>query len=130
MDSMVNHMTRRASGEKEERLFTRRQPRPASGSATIPYARDAVKPLPMYDHRPAGRSIRCGAFTHYDYWQDKVRPSIALMPSATSSSSAWRTAIRVDCQTLAAGESIKSIRTCRHRLRLGGERIGAAEAVN
>ncbi len=114
MDSMVNHMTAARKRRKEDSYSPGGRAGMRPDRATIPYSQRCREAYPDVPIVAGGVEASLRRFTHYDYWQDKVRPSIALDAKCDLIVFGMgERPITTIAKRLAAGEPIKSIRDVR-----------------
>jgi len=125
MDSMVNHMTAAKKRRTEDAYSPGGKMGLRPDRATIPYSQRCKEAYPDVPVIIGGVEASLRRFAHYDYWQDKVRPSILC--DAKSDLLIFgmgeRPIVSV-IKRLVAGEPIKSIRHVRGTAYL----LGAKEA--
>ena len=124
MDSMVNHMTAARKRRSEDAYSPGGKAGMRPDRATIPYSQRCREAYPDVPVVAGGVEASLRRFTHYDYWQDKVRPSI--MVDAKCDLVVYgmgERPITTIAKRLAAGEAVKTIRDVRGTAYL----LGASE---
>lgn len=114
MDSMINHYTAAKKVRNSDAYSPGGQIGLRPDRATMPYcqrAREAYKGVPII---AGGVEASLRRLAHFDYWSDKVRPSI-LLPSKADLVvyGMGENAILEIAHRLASGESVKDLRGMR-----------------
>jgi len=78
MDSMVNHYTANKRLRSDDAYSPDRKPHMRPDYATITYAQIIKKLYPEVPLLIGGIEASLRRFTHYDYWSDKLTPSILV----------------------------------------------------
>jgi len=126
MDSMVNIMTAARKYRSEDMYSPGGKPHLRPERATIPYSQRCREAYPNVPVVAGGVEASLRRLTHFDYWQDKVRPSILVDAKCdlVVYGMGERPIVTV-AKRLQAGESIKEIRDVAGTAYL----LGASEAV-
>ncbi len=82
MDSMVNHYTARRRKRSNDAYTPGGRPGYRPDMASVVYTRILKELFPEVPVLLGGVEASMRRFSHYDYWQDKVRPSILLESGA------------------------------------------------
>ncbi|MCC6809993.1 MAG: YgiQ family radical SAM protein [Deltaproteobacteria bacterium] len=132
MDSMVNHMTAARKRRSDDAYSPGAKPGMRPDRATIPYAQRCREAYPDVPVVAGGVEASLRRLAHYDYWQDKVRPSILLDSKCDLVVFGMgERPITTIARRLQAGEPVKTIRDVRGTAYVLGasETAPAGEAV-
>jgi uncharacterized radical SAM protein YgiQ len=111
MDSMVNLMTAARKRRSDDSYSPGGKPGMRPERATIPYSQRCREAYPDVPVVAGGVEASLRRLAHFDYWQDKVRPSIMLDAKCDLVVFGMgERPITTVAKRLQAGESIKSIR--------------------
>ncbi|MBI5596857.1 MAG: YgiQ family radical SAM protein [Elusimicrobia bacterium] len=126
MDSMINHYTANRKVRNDDAYSPGGRIGLRPDRATIPYCQRAREAYPGTPVIAGGVEASLRRLAHYDYWSDKVRPSILLDSKADLAAFGMGEEVIVEiARRLAAGKTVKDCRG----LRGVAYALGASEPV-